>query len=672
MSDKVIFDLIMSSKSLLTLIKANGDTILNSRVFDNFISDKLPYKSNLLEMLINGDNINADLLSMLQNGEIDCSKFPQKLVLKNNETITLHCNSSFDLDNEKVVLIELLEDSKTIDAFTNEFIKSENIFTKNKRPSIVFDSLSQKILATNNKTENYILNVGFENSDVPNVIFDCVEKLVEKSKIGGVSSETYNLVFPNREATLNFECCGIDSDSNYHLITFTDNTYLNNSNKIISLDKERAHNIIDVIPGTVFEFEAISSDFKFTYISENIKKIVGISAKHIVNNSKKLFGLLKKHDRARLHYFFTSLTEEERKIRNEFKVIDYENNTKWITITWHETYSEEGVVKGTGYIDDITEKKKIQIQKQNLKRRKELKEYFSINLLKQSSSQKVLEELAELIVKKLFLQDVIIYMYNHNSKILEYSTSYSSLNNENRRHTFPKKISINKGIIGRVVKSQKSEIIDNSSDDDDYYFFDKPCESEITVPIIFEGELLGIIDSEHVNPNFFSSEHLYLLEDIAESLAASLVQRKRQNENLKFHSTLSLLYNHGKIFEFEFDLKTRKFNDSCIDNIIDLVGIKETSKKIEIYNNSKLLLKHILHYDLKRLANIEGSLDNTEIEPNELNFRIISELGYIKWLKVNISKNSKEKHGDAKTIVGTIQDISKIKELELKISKNSK
>ena len=666
MTDKVIFDLIINSKSSLTLVKANGNIVLTSRVFDNFISDRLPYESNLLEMLMHTEDIVQEIHNMYSVNNIDCSVFPQEVTLYNGEIIKLSCQSTFELNNDTVFLIEFSNKSEIIDNFTAQLINSENLFVKKKEALIVYDSIRGKVVSINNYANNYLINIGIDTNRLPNNITKCIDDIVENAKVGGIASKTYNLSFPNKEAVIRFECVGIDSNNNYKLVSFVDNTNVMLSNDIGNLDKERAHNIIDVVPGILFEFELEGKEFKFTYISEGIKSLIGLSSKHVMNNSIKLFSHLNKHDRARLHFFFTSLTEDERKSRNEFKIVDHNNNQRWITIDWQEKHSTDGLIKGTGYIDDITDKKKIQIQKREIIRRKELKEYFSVNLLKQSSIPLLLEELAKLIVVKLNLQDVIIYIYNSDSKNLEYATSYSSLNSEGMRVTFPKEISSSKGIIGRVVNSQKSEIINNSSDDADYYSFDSPSESEITVPIIFEGELLGVIDSEHVNPNFFSNEHMYLLEDIAETLAVRLVQKKRQNDNLKFHSTLSLLYNQGKIFDFNFDVKTKKFNDSCIDNIISLVGIDDTSKKITIYNDSKILLDYILQYDVDILTQLEESLEKSVVDTKKLTFRIITEQGFIKWLKITVSNVDRDDFDEISSISGTIQDVTKLKELETK------
>ena len=664
MTDKVIFNLIRNSSSPLSLVKSNGDIVFNSRVFDNFIADKLPYESNFLEMLMHINDVVKDIHEMYEGKKIDISKFPLEVKIKNNNRVIIALNTTLNVNNEDLILLELNQNTGISDPFTENLIQSENLFIKKKSIELIYDLRNEKIIAINNATQDFITDNNFNNNELPKSIKNIIEDVVEKSKIGGVSSKKCSLQISGKNKLLNFDCCTIDTDYNYYLVSFIDETNNKRENEIITLDKERAHNIINVVPGILFEFEIKNAVLSFTYISESIQRLIGLSAKHILNDSNKLFGYLNKLERARLYYFFNTLTEEERKIRNEFKIIDHENNTKWITINWHKTHSENENIKGTGYIDDITEKKKIEIQKRENAKRKELKNYFSLSLLRQSSTSLLLKDLAVAVVTKLGLQDLIIYIYNSNSKKLEYATSYSSISEEGTRTTYPKEISSEKGIIGRVVKSQKSEIINYSSDDTDYYYIDKPSESEITVPIIFEGELLGIIDSEHIKPKFFTKEHLYLLEDISETLAVRLVQKKRQDDNLKFHSTLSLLYNQGKIFDFNFDLRSKKFNNSCIDNFIDLIGINETSKKIEIYNDSKILLNYILKYDLNKLSNLEEGLENSVVKTKEITFRIITELGFVKWLKMTVSNFNKDKFGKIYSIEGTIQDTTNIKKLE--------
>jgi len=671
MADKVIFELVRNSKSLLTLIKQNGDTIFSSRVFDIFIADKLPYESNFIKMIQHADELASMQLFNKDNYTINPSKFPLQIKFSDNNTIELKINSHIKFEGEDCILLEIIQQEKHLDKFVKSYINSGNLFVNNKIPQLIFSIQNDKIIALNKATQDFIDSNNIKNNRASEVLKYSINKVVRLAKIGGTSSLKTEIKIAERKMLINLDCINIDVDFNYFLISFRDNTAKERKNEILTLDKKRAHNIIDVIPGILFEFEVKNNKLKFTYISENIKELIGLSAKHILKDSNKLFNSLNKHERARLHYFFTVLTEDERKVRNEFMIINHEKRTKWITINWHETHAEKSNFKGTGYIDDITEKKKIQLKKTENLRRKSLKEFFTINLLKQSSIPSLLNDLSKTVVKKLRLQDLAIYIYNPKTKKLEYASSYSDKNSDGNRITYPKEISIDKGIIGRVVKSQKSELINSSSKDKDYYFIDKPSESELTVPIIFEGELLGVIDSEHVKPNFFTQEHLTLLNDISELLAVRLIQKKRQDDNMKYHSVLKLLYKYGEIFDFSFDLRTKKFNDSCIDNIIDLIGIKKPSDKIKIYNNSKIILNYILKYDIDILSNIEENLEHSIVETKETIFRIITELGYVKWLKVIISKIIKDEKGNITTIEGIVKDISKLKELENKIEQNT-
>ncbi len=56
--------------------------------------------------------------------------------------------------------------------------------------------------------------------------------------------------------------------------------------------------------------------------------------------------------------------------------------------------------------------------------------------------------------------------------------------------------------------------------------------SEIAVPIAIEGKVLGVIDSEHPQANFFTAEHLTILSSIA-SICANKIVRARAEEQLK-------------------------------------------------------------------------------------------------------------------------------------------
>src|SRR3546814_17302936 len=74
-------------------------------------------------------------------------------------------------------------------------------------------------------------------------------------------------------------------------------------------------------------------------------------------------------------------------------------------------------------------------------------------------------------------------------------------------------IPLGSGIVGSVAASLKPEIIADATKDPRYIIDDKKRLSEITVPIMLDGKLLGIIDSEHSKKNFYTRRHLKRSEE---------------------------------------------------------------------------------------------------------------------------------------------------------------
>ena len=65
------------------------------------------------------------------------------------------------------------------------------------------------------------------------------------------------------------------------------------------------------------------------------------------------------------------------------------------------------------------------------------------------------------------------------------------------------KISFQKGIVGKVARLKKGRIVNDTSQDEDYIVDIIPKYSEITVPIIVNNKLIGILDSEHPEKNYY-------------------------------------------------------------------------------------------------------------------------------------------------------------------------
>ena len=69
--------------------------------------------------------------------------------------------------------------------------------------------------------------------------------------------------------------------------------------------------------------------------------------------------------------------------------------------------------------------------------------------------------------------------------------------------------------------------------------------SEISVPIISDGKVIGVIDCEHSKKGFFTQKHLSILTTIA-SLCANKIVRARAEEEKQKAQMMLMEHSNGK------------------------------------------------------------------------------------------------------------------------------
>jgi diguanylate cyclase (GGDEF)-like protein len=79
-----------------------------------------------------------------------------------------------------------------------------------------------------------------------------------------------------------------------------------------------------------------------------------------------------------------------------------------------------------------------------------------------------------------------------------------------------------RGVIGRVVRTRRTALVRDVTADPDYVAFDPAVRSEISVPLIVSGEILGVLNVESArNDRPLDERDLVLLESVADRLASS-------------------------------------------------------------------------------------------------------------------------------------------------------
>jgi sigma-B regulation protein RsbU (phosphoserine phosphatase) len=93
------------------------------------------------------------------------------------------------------------------------------------------------------------------------------------------------------------------------------------------------------------------------------------------------------------------------------------------------------------------------------------------------------------------------------------------------------------GIVARAVRARQTQIVGDVTIDPDYYvdksWRDFGQRSEIAVPLIYEGRVIGVIALESSRPNAFNENHARLLESIANNLSIALVNARLHADHVE-------------------------------------------------------------------------------------------------------------------------------------------
>ena len=156
---------------------------------------------------------------------------------------------------------------------------------------------------------------------------------------------------------------------------------------------------------------------------------------------------------------------------------------------------------------------------------------FGLSLVGKNNLNEIAWTVSEKLILKYNLENCFIYAVkgNHCYQI----TPFENQENVGQDQFKKIKIPLGTGIVGAVAASGKGEIVNDTSQDKRYRTNDVFRNSELIVPITYEGITIGVIDTEHTERNFFNNEHFKFFSLIANIISLlfknSLIEQKNQD-----------------------------------------------------------------------------------------------------------------------------------------------
>ncbi|MDP4536727.1 EAL domain-containing protein [Alkalimonas collagenimarina] len=145
---------------------------------------------------------------------------------------------------------------------------------------------------------------------------------------------------------------------------------------------------------------------------------------------------------------------------------------------------------------------------------------LAVELHQLNDLKEITDYVANTLAQALGFEDCAIYLYDSQlDKLRRFSAAGSRNVADDQGYS---QISMQQGIVGYCA-SKRQTVMVNDTREQPLYILDITLSlSELAVPVVDEGELLAVIDSEHQQANYFTERHRTILEAIAPILAAKL------------------------------------------------------------------------------------------------------------------------------------------------------
>ncbi|MBK8873790.1 MAG: histidine kinase [Bacteroidetes bacterium] len=151
-------------------------------------------------------------------------------------------------------------------------------------------------------------------------------------------------------------------------------------------------------------------------------------------------------------------------------------------------------------------------------------DYFANSFYGKNSVDEILWDVCRNCISRLGFQDAVVYLLDEKRNVLVQKAAYGPKNPKDFEIVHPLEIPVGKGIVGAVAATGQPILVNDTTKDSRYIADDDMRLSELSVPIVFEGKVIGVIDSEHSSKRFFTREHMRLLSTIA-SICSTKIAR---------------------------------------------------------------------------------------------------------------------------------------------------
>jgi sigma-B regulation protein RsbU (phosphoserine phosphatase) len=141
----------------------------------------------------------------------------------------------------------------------------------------------------------------------------------------------------------------------------------------------------------------------------------------------------------------------------------------------------------------------------------------------------LLARIGQLLKRVIDYQMFAVLLVNEREQVLE--SRFSQRYGETAARTG--KVPLSRGLVGAAVNERRPVLVGDVRKDDRYILLNPETRSELTVPLIYKGTVIGVMDLEHTRVGFFNEDHVTAMGTLSAQIAIAI-------ENARLYQRLQL------------------------------------------------------------------------------------------------------------------------------------
>lgn len=134
----------------------------------------------------------------------------------------------------------------------------------------------------------------------------------------------------------------------------------------------------------------------------------------------------------------------------------------------------------------------------------------------------LLERIGHLLKRVIDFQMFTILLWNDRTQRFEHRFSSRFGERIRREHN----VQLGEGIIGHAAQMRTPLLVPDVRKDSRYIVANPEVRSELSVPLIYKGKVIGVIDLEHTRVNYYNEDHQTTLSTLAAQVAISIANAR--------------------------------------------------------------------------------------------------------------------------------------------------